>query len=249
MRLLIIVYFTIFNIYFIQAQTKDVLKNIAPRIEQLFAQAIIASETKKLDSLVEVLKKESNAQNQSLVDYWTAYISFKQAIIHSEREDKKASKQTIFAGVDLLENKNTKNDEDYALQAYLMNFAIQFKKGMAAGFYSSKIKKTARKALELNPDNMRAYLVLGTNDFFTPKQFGGGKKAEDYYLKALSLKAQATPNPYLPSWGKNEVYNYLIWHYTKVEDWASAKKYFKEGLELYPNDYRIKRWTKKLEGK
>ena len=133
--------------------------------------------------------------------------------------------------------------------AYLQNFAIQFKSGLAAGIYSSKIKKNAEKALEINSENMRAYLVLGTNDFFTPERYGGGEKAEDYFVKAVNLKSQTVENPYLPSWGKNEVYLYLIRLYIKKEQYDSAKKYFKEATKHYPDDYQINQLAKQLVDK
>ena len=47
------------------------------------------------------------------------------------------------------------------------------------------------KAKELNPDNPRIYLQRGISKFYTPKMFGGGKKAAaPYFEKAQGLFAK-----------------------------------------------------------
>ncbi len=227
----------------------SVFNHIEISIEQAFIKSISTDDMAYLDKIYDQLKNNPNPQSKGLGTYWMAYIYFKKAIVYIKNSDKKNSKKAVNQGIDLLEDKNNKNDEDYALLGYLQNFAIQFKSGPAAGIYSSKIKKNAEKSLEINSKNIRAYLVLGTNDFFTPERYGGGKKAEMYFVKAVDLEAQAVENPYLPSWGKNEVYLYLIRLYIKKQQYDLAKKYFKEATKHYPDDYQINQLAKQLVDK
>lgn len=61
------------------------------------------------------------------------------------------------------------------------------------------------KALNLNPDNPRAYLLEGENAFHTPAQWGGGKKKAKPLLEE-SLKKFASVHPKSeidPHWGLN----------------------------------------------
>jgi pentatricopeptide repeat protein len=87
--------------------------------------------------------------------------------------------------------------------------------------------------------NLRAYYVLGANDFYTPEQYGGGKKAEFYLKRAILLNNQTVSNPYLPSWGKNSAYEMLIRLYINHKQFDEARKYFQEARALFPDDYMI----------
>ena len=59
-------------------------------------------------------------------------------------------------------------------------------------------------AKELNADNPRIYLLRGQSKYFTPKMFGGGKKAaKPYFEKTLSLFEKNPPAAPAtePAWG------------------------------------------------
>ncbi len=227
----------------------SLLYHIESKLENAFIKSVSSNEHSYLDKMLAMLASGKTEQNKDLTTYWMALAYYKKAIVYINNRDKASSQKAIEEGVDMMEEKKQKNGEDYALLAYLQNFAIQFKSGFSAGIYSSKIKKNARKATAIDAENMRAYLVLGINDFYTPEKYGGGKKAEKYLLKALSLDNQKIANPYLPAWGKNEVYYILIRYYIRKEQYDLAKKYFKESIQLYPDDYQINQLAKKLVDK
>jgi pentatricopeptide repeat protein len=126
------------------------------------------------------------------------------------------------------------------------SFSIQYASGMEVPIISKRVKQNAEKALQLDSLNLRAYYVLGSNDFYTPEQYGGGKKAEKYLLKAIKLNDQSLSNPYLPSWGKNSAYEILIRLYINHKQFAEAKKYFQEALTLFPDDYMINKLANEL---
>ena len=71
---------------------------------------------------------------------------------------------------------------------------------------------------EINPDNPRMYYLQGTSKFFTPKAFGGGKKAAlPYFEKAETLFAKEPGGDITkPYWGKQANTYFLA--QCKVED-------------------------------
>lgn len=59
-----------------------------------------------------------------------------------------------------------------------------------------------KKAMDLNPNNPRAYYLEGAGVFGTPEQFGGGKeKAKPILQKAVELGKAEQPKPLYPNWG------------------------------------------------
>jgi hypothetical protein len=160
--------------------------------------------------------------------------------------DNKRAENIIETGIDKLTDIKQKTSEHYALLALMQSFSIQFSPGIQAAFISKKVKDNAEEALLLDSLNLRAYYVLGSNDFYTPEQYGGGRKAESYLKKAVSLPDQTVKNPYLPSWGKNSAYELLIWTYIKKQEYNLAKQTYNEAISLYPNDYMINKLATEL---
>ncbi|MBS1745306.1 MAG: hypothetical protein JST21_03960 [Bacteroidetes bacterium] len=58
------------------------------------------------------------------------------------------------------------------------------------------------KAMDLNPNNPRAYYLKGSSLFGTPEQFGGGKAAaKPMFEKAVELGKAEQQKPLMPHWG------------------------------------------------
>ncbi len=70
--------------------------------------------------------------------------------------------------------------------------------------YGKIMDEHYEKAKELNADNPRLYLERGVAKFYTPKMFGGGKKAAmPYFEKAQTLfAAEKSDDVEKPYWGK-----------------------------------------------
>lgn len=185
-----------------------------------------------------VLERQFNVSNNTWKPYWNAYLGFYKSIYYLKVGDKVTCEKVVKDGISQLE-KIAKTSEEYALLAYLQSFSVQFHKGMEAGFVSSKVKKNADKAIALNAKNIRAYFVLGSNDFYTPAAFGGGRKVEEYLTKAISISEKQTQDRVLPSWGKDSAYEMLIKFYIKQKKTDLAKKYFADAQKLYPKNYAI----------
>ena len=216
----------------------SLLIGIQNKIKTVFAQSLRSKSDNSFIGLNAELKEYSKIDEQNIISYWQAYAQFYTSIYYLANEDKKTSEKEVDKGIDFLENIENKNSEDYALLAMLQGYSIQFK-GMQAMFIGPKATKNAKKAIALDSTNLRAYFVYGSNDFYTPEQYGGGKEAEKYLLKAISIPTEKEESNILPSWGKEEAYELLIRLYIKKGNLDLAKKYFHEGIKEFPDSYSI----------
>ncbi|MEM6720223.1 MAG: hypothetical protein AAF611_12935 [Bacteroidota bacterium] len=221
------------------------LAEIEKRIYAAFVDSILQNDLSSLETIDKELQGITQRNQANLVWYWRSYLNYYKAIYYVRQDDKKLAEKSCDEAITWLEDLDNKTSEDYALLALIQSFGIQFK-GAKAMFISSKIKKNAKKAIAMEPKNLRAHFVFASNDFYTPEKYGGGKNAEKFLLKAIALPNQKIKNPYLPSWGKERAYEMLIKLYIKKKELENAKKYFKEGIELYPESYNLKQLAAKL---
>jgi tetratricopeptide (TPR) repeat protein len=103
---------------------------------------------------------------------------------------------------------------------------------------SGEAKKYAQTAIDMDPQNLRAYLAMGIRDYYTPAVYGGKTRFEELFLKAISLQDTYSDNPNDPTWGKNDAYYYLLDYYCS-KNMEKARLLFDEALKLYPDDPRI----------
>ncbi|XZF13031.1 hypothetical protein ACTHGU_14690 [Chitinophagaceae bacterium MMS25-I14] len=96
------------------------------------------------------------------------------------------------------------NDETYVVKAMIANARIGVEPQKRWQKYGSVFNENLDKAKELNADNPRIYVLRGISKFYTPKMFGGGKKAAmPYFEKANTLFAKRTDMDITkPYWGK-----------------------------------------------
>ena len=226
------------DVSLLNEQDKELLRGIQGKIFNAFVQTTIQKEPKALLDIKERIETLADSNPNKVVTYWQAYLSYYLSIFYVTQEKEKQAEDEIDTAVDLMDDMKDKNSEDYALLALVESFSIQFK-GFKAMFISGSIKKNGKRAMAMEPKNIRAYYVLASNDFYTPEQYGGGEQAEELLLKAISLPEQLNKNPYLPSWGKAESYELLVKHYLKSSDKTKAKTYCKEGLDQFPNNYTL----------
>lgn len=227
-------------------QNDTLLNNIQQKVMDAFVQAKISQSDKSLVSLEQALLKQNFNNKNSIIIYWYSYTCYYHSILLMIEKDNKNSEKILDEGIEQLNNITHKNSEHLALLALMESFSIQYASGIEVPFISKRVKQNAEKALQLDSLNLRAYFVLGSNDFYTPEQYGGGKKAERYLVKAIKLNDQTILNPYLPSWGKNSAYEMLIKLYIKQKLFSEAKKYYQEAIALFPDDYMINKLATEL---
>jgi hypothetical protein len=235
-------------IQFENVQSDSLLVDIQSKIFNAFVKDRISQKNDALNELSIQLENLYKAKKQNLILYWRSYLQFYSSINYLANGNNKSAENEITKGIELIESIDKKNSEDYTLLAMLKSFSIQFDSSNAM-YISEDVNKNINNAISLDSTNLRAWYVSASNDFYTPEQYGGGKKAEKYLLKAISFPAQKIKNSYLPSWGKEESYELLIKLYIQNEKWDLAKKYFQEGTGAFPKSYLINQLASKLVGK
>ena len=167
----------------------------------------------------------------SYKNYWKTYLLYFSAIYtkNSLKDDDKAS-DAIDKAIESAE-KNLKTSDDYALYAACISYSVQFSNMVKISNVSSKANENANRALELNPKNVRAYYVLTSQNFYTPKMFGGMTKVEEYGIKGINCPIKIDNNFYGATWSKENIYELLIKFYqteNRLEDLAKIKKLAKQ---------------------
>lgn len=226
--------------------TDSLLLKIQDKIHLAFAQDMEKQTSIMLPDLYDKLSKLNKTRNNNIVTYWSSYTQFYLTIYFMQTNDQVKAKKTVDLGVSLMDEMPRKTSDDYVLLSRLQGLSLQFA-GMKAMFISQAMIKNGKIALELDENNIRANFIYANNDFFTPAIYGGGKKAEKYFLKAIALPSQLIQNDYLPSWGKEESYEYLIRLYIRNKQWDSAKKYSKEALYLFPDNFLLNQLSDQLD--
>jgi hypothetical protein len=137
--------------------------------------------------------------------YYNAYS--KAQLSYMEKEEKKREAYLDEAEKELDEAISIlgkENDETYVLAAMISNARMAIDPRNRWQKYGKIYEENLTKAKEINAENPRIYYLQGTSKFFTPKMFGGGKKAAlPYFEKAAPLFAQESDADMKdPFWGR-----------------------------------------------
>jgi hypothetical protein len=222
------------------------LTNIQEEIINAFMSSFADQSDSKITSIIDDLSSSYKNNNNSLFLYWKGYALYYNSIYYLKNSDRTNSKVTLTNGIKVLESIKKKNSEDYTLLSMLKSFSCQFLEFPEVVRVSKDATTYIEQAVKLDKNNLRAYYVLANNDYYTPKNYGGGKNVEKYALKAISLPTQKVSNPYLPSWGKQESYELLTNYYIEQKNLEKAKKYVELGLIEFPNSNILKSNKSKL---
>ncbi|WP_123906961.1 MULTISPECIES: hypothetical protein [unclassified Chryseobacterium] len=144
--------------------------------------------------------------------YWITYVYYKQSILYRGLKNNDKASKAIDKAIENLKD-NLKNSEDYALYAACTSFSIQFANMTQLGSIAAEVQENAQKSLELDPKNVRAYYVLASQNFYTPKMFGGMTKVEEYGIKGIACPMSKDEAFYSPYWGKVDLYRILMKYY------------------------------------
>lgn len=204
-------------------------------VEQEVAKLVNQSFTEKKAT---ILEDYYNQNEKKLTAYWKSYIRYYQAIIVLSLKDEKQEEKYIEQAIELLKNKNEKSQEDWILLALVQNYEIKFASFFTAPAKSMSVSEYLENAEKTSKNNPRLLLVKGIQDMYTPSAFGGGKKAESYFIEAINLfQKNKTENKDAISWGYEDAYVNLVRFYLRNKENEKAKLAFFKGLALFPNNY------------
>lgn len=215
------------------------LNNIQHKITVASNDGFTSKNIEKLNNL-ESLLTENSIKNENLRYYWIAYINYYKTIIAMQSKNKDIAEKANKKGIEVLKKIKNKNADDYALYILIKGLSFSFISGMEAPFISKEISTLIKKGLTSDNTNFRLYYAQGSTDFYTPKEYGGGKKTEGFLLKAINLSEKNTANSQLPTWGKEETYALIIRFYIREKNKEKAKTYFEKAKQLFPNSHIIK---------
>lgn len=197
----------------------------------------------RMDKWKVVIDRLNDQTNKSdklileLLNYQYGYIAW---CIGNERKDE--VKRYLTLAEKNVESLTARNFELSLVNGYMAAFygyRIVINR-FSAPFNGSKSIASARKAIQLDPEQPFGFVQLGNIEFHMPSVFGGSKqKALDHYLIARSLMEQDT------AW-VNRNWNYLsllttiAQAYESIGKLGEAKKSYEEILALEPNFLWVK---------
>jgi len=96
------------------------------------------------------------------------------------------------------------NDETFVLASMVANSRMAVDPMNRWQIYGKKFQENLESAKAINPNNPRIYYMKAVSTLFTPKSFGGGKKAaKPYFEKAAALfEKESEDDITKPYWGK-----------------------------------------------
>ncbi|HEV7351425.1 hypothetical protein [Telluribacter sp.] len=139
--------------------------------------------------------------------YYAAYCNTRLGVMDGEaslKEQRLDKAEALLKEADTLPGKAA--DELEVLWAFVAQARLAIDPMSRWQTYGPVFGEHVAAAKVLNPNNPRIYVLEGTNLFYTPEQFGGGKKvAKPVLEKALEKFATfQSPGPLHPQWGKGQ---------------------------------------------
>jgi len=229
----------------------------------LSALSVNAQETIKIDSLIVTGKQKlqqatnkwqesqfiesrayferllSNGKKAWLTHYYIALTDFRLFSFHFTQEHNEKATMYIDDGIShLRQSIEIKNDfsDAYNLLSALYGNKIGLKP-WAVMTLGPKSGKAMGRAMELEQDNPRNYLISALSAYYTPKMFGGGvEKARIAFEKSIALfdSVQITDME-LPTWGYDEAHAWLGQLFMDREEFDKAQMNFERALQINKN--------------
>lgn len=218
------------SVYKDSLEMEKVIERSLYKAESIYSEKPIMAVIKVLD------KKQGN-----IWGYWKSFTLLYLSYFYEQQKEPSKAKRALETAASLIESESEKTTEDYALLAYIQCLSIQYAKGMECGVLSTKSRNNAKRAVREDPDNLRGWLVLGVLDYFTPRQLGGKELCEEYFMKAIQLKARKSANPYRPGWGKPDAYQLLMDYYLECGEKGKARNVYQMAVKEFPD---TKQWDK-----
>jgi len=210
MRTKSIILFTILMISMTGLHAQNEAKYRANMLALIQRMDSIGSESDKFVSLGADFERIGNAEQKKwLPYYYAAYCFSMKALITSEDSEELANRADKL--LDLAEKRGGDKSEIYCIKSYAATARLLInpqQKWMTDGKASSDF---INQAINENPENPRAYLLLGQSVLYTPKEYGGGNDAaKQIFNKALEkFKLFKPQSDISPQWGEKYT-NYLL---------------------------------------
>lgn len=140
---------------------------------------------------------------QWLPSYYASYCNLVAGLITQDKQNKDLYWDKALLQIAHADSLSANNSEIYTVKGYI-EFMKMSVDPMARMPFMKSAAASLEKAIALNPENPRPYLVRGQNTFYTPSAFGGGKEAAKPLLEKAAAKFSTfkPESPIAPDWGK-----------------------------------------------
>lgn len=166
-----------------------------------------------LQPLANKMQRIASAEKEEwLPNYWVAYCYINDSF---KKQDAGERDQLLDVAEEALENAEKlggeNNSEIEVLKANFASARLAVDGVNRWQEYGPKFEKALSNAKKFNPENPRISYLRGTNAFYTPEGFGGGKHiAKPLFETAIEKFNNFEPEtPYSPNWGKMESMYFL----------------------------------------
>ncbi len=175
-----------------------------------------------------------------LCRYYIAYANYRLASFYHAQQDNDKFDKVVDDAIDHLQKALDLNSEfadGYALLSSMYGEKIAVSP-IKSVYYGPKAGTAMSKALEIEPNNPRAYLMNGISKYYTPKLFGGGTEnaMEALQKAAQCFKTYKSKSELYPDWGERETYAWLGIITKDNGDLLQARKYYEQALAI-DSDY------------
>ncbi|UBM57200.1 hypothetical protein LAG90_10245 [Marinilongibacter aquaticus] len=146
-----------------------------------------------------------------LPSYWLAYCYTMESFTVTGADEKDQLLEQAKTYLDKAEKLNPESDEIEVMKANWASAMLTVDPMNRWQTYGPKFSTALTKAESLNSENPRVYYLKGTNLFYTPENYGGGKKkAEAQFELALEkFNKFVAPSDIDPNWGKEAAAYFL----------------------------------------
>ena len=133
---------------------------------------------------------------------------------------------------------NGRDSESHALLGTLIGLQIAGNPKSAL-WLGPKTTYHKRHALRNDPENPRAYYLIGTSYLNAPGILGGRETGLEFLLKAENLfmeESKKPPQPMRPTWGYSSCLTFIGRTYQEMGRTKQAETYFRKALSVNPQD-------------
>ncbi len=190
-------------------------------------------------------KKDPNVMlnyegKDTLDDYYKGVFNLLSGVVIIQFGDISKHRHIVDDTIKVVESKEHKNSEDYALLSIL--YGLTLKEQITLTYHNNIINKAklfAAASLKLNKYNVRAYYSLAII-YMELNRNSDYKKSIGYLQDAIEILQSDLDSDNPIQWGKDWCYAFILLLYKYNDDHKYYEQYKTEAEKLYPNSEYVK---------